>query len=169
MVFSLTFALSRQNRCITAENHAGHRVLASVLTVRSKGCQHCFENRKPFVERVAQSWLAVPELSGRNPLGTQSQAARSSVRAANVVTQKAWRNGSKLIGQRNYRSGFRLMLQPHMLEVPLRWKKPQAKFVNSTSDLFHENAPVSYVRVTMPHLLLRSCLGAKRSRSIVCV
>jgi protein gp37 len=35
------------------------------------------------------------------------------------------------------------MLQPHMLEVPLRWKKPQAKFVNSTSDLFHENAPVS--------------------------
>lgn len=43
------------------------------------------------------------------------------------------------MGQRNYKNGFELTLQPHMLALPLRWKKPQTIFVNSMSDLFHEN------------------------------
>ncbi len=50
------------------------------------------------------------------------------------------------MGQDNYRNGFRLTLQPHMLELPLRWKKPQTIFVNSMSDLFHEDVPVAYIR-----------------------
>jgi len=50
------------------------------------------------------------------------------------------------MGQENYRNGFRLTLQPHMLDVPLRWKKPQTIFVNSMSDLFHEDVPVNYIR-----------------------
>jgi protein gp37 len=32
-----------------------------------------------------------------------------------------------------------------MLELPLTWKKPQMIFVNSMSDLFHEDAPVDFV------------------------
>ena len=49
------------------------------------------------------------------------------------------------MGQANYRDGFRLTLQPHMLELPLRWKKPQTIFVNSMSDLFHKDIPLDYV------------------------
>lgn len=49
------------------------------------------------------------------------------------------------MGQSNYRNGFALTLQPHMLELPLRWKKPQTIFVNSMSDLFHESIPVTYI------------------------
>jgi protein gp37 len=49
------------------------------------------------------------------------------------------------MGQENYRNGFRLTLQPHMLDAPLRWKKPQAIFVNSMSDLFHLHVPVDYI------------------------
>lgn len=49
------------------------------------------------------------------------------------------------MGQRNYRNGFLLTLQPHMLELPLSWKRPQIIFVNSMSDLFHEKIPESYV------------------------
>lgn len=49
------------------------------------------------------------------------------------------------MGQANYRDGFALTLQPHMLELPLRWKKPQAIFVNSMSDLFHIGVPVEYI------------------------
>jgi protein gp37 len=49
------------------------------------------------------------------------------------------------MGQLNYRNGFRLTLQPHMLEAPLRWKRPQTIFVNSMSDLFHRNIPVDYI------------------------
>ena len=50
------------------------------------------------------------------------------------------------MGQRNYRNGFALTLQPHMLDLPLRWKKPQTIFVNSMSDLFHDEVPLSYIR-----------------------
>lgn len=49
------------------------------------------------------------------------------------------------MGQRNYRDGFKLTLQPHMLELPLRWKKPQMVFVNSMSDLLHKDVPLDYI------------------------
>lgn len=50
------------------------------------------------------------------------------------------------MGQANYANGFHVTLQPHMVELPLRWKKPQGVFVNSMSDLFHEDVPLSYVK-----------------------
>lgn len=50
------------------------------------------------------------------------------------------------MGQQNYRNGFDLTLQPHMLGIPLRWKKPQTIFVNSMSDLFHKDVPLEYIQ-----------------------
>jgi protein gp37 len=50
------------------------------------------------------------------------------------------------MGQRNYRNGFALTLQPQMLDLPLRWKRPQTIFVNSMSDLFHEDVPLAYIQ-----------------------
>lgn len=50
------------------------------------------------------------------------------------------------MGQSNYKNGFALTLQPQMLELPLHWKKPQTIFVNSMSDLFHQDVPLDYVR-----------------------
>ncbi len=50
------------------------------------------------------------------------------------------------MGQANYANGFKLTMQPHMLELPLRWKKPQTIFVNSMSDLFHRDVPLAYIR-----------------------
>jgi protein gp37 len=49
------------------------------------------------------------------------------------------------MGQSNYRNGFGLTLQPQMLELPLTWKRPQTIFVNSMSDLFHDDVPLAYV------------------------
>ena len=43
------------------------------------------------------------------------------------------------MGQPNYANGFKLTLHENFLEWPLRWKKPQMIFVNSVSDLFHED------------------------------
>lgn len=51
----------------------------------------------------------------------------------------------KAMGQANYENGFELTLHEHMLERPLQWKRPQTIFVNSMSDLFHEDVPFSYV------------------------
>ena len=50
------------------------------------------------------------------------------------------------VGQERYRNGFRLTLQPDILGLPLRWKKPQAIFVNSMSDLFHEDVPLAFIQ-----------------------
>ena len=52
----------------------------------------------------------------------------------------------KAMGQENYKRGFKLTLQPHMLERPLGWKTPQTIFVNSMSDLFHKDVPLEYIQ-----------------------
>lgn len=49
------------------------------------------------------------------------------------------------MGQANYARGFEVALHEDMLELPLRWKKPQTIFVNSMSDLFHEKVPQDFI------------------------
>ncbi len=51
----------------------------------------------------------------------------------------------KAMGQSNYRNGFKVTCHPHVLELPFRWKKPRTIFVNSMSDLFHEDVPPSFI------------------------
>ena len=50
------------------------------------------------------------------------------------------------MGQANYVNGFKLTLHERVLEKPLSWKKPQMIFVNSMSDLFHEEVPISFIK-----------------------
>lgn len=50
------------------------------------------------------------------------------------------------MGQPNYVNGFKLKTHDHVLDYPLRWKKPQMIFVNSMSDLFHEDVPESFIQ-----------------------
>ncbi|HEX9656276.1 MAG TPA: phage Gp37/Gp68 family protein [Bacteroidota bacterium] len=45
-----------------------------------------------------------------------------------------------------YEQGFDLKLWPERLEMPLRWKEPKMIFVNSMSDLFHEDVPNEYIQ-----------------------
>jgi protein gp37 len=49
------------------------------------------------------------------------------------------------MGVAKYRNGFKVTLHPDVLEAPLKWKKPQVIFVNSMSDLFHEEIPFKFV------------------------
>jgi len=49
------------------------------------------------------------------------------------------------MGNPRYTNGFRVTLHPDLLEVPLRWKQPRIIFVNSMSDLFHEQIPLEYI------------------------
>lgn len=51
----------------------------------------------------------------------------------------------KAMGQPNYRNGFRATVHPHVLEVPLRWKRSRTIFVNSMSDLFHKSIPLDFI------------------------
>ncbi len=50
------------------------------------------------------------------------------------------------MGQVNYRNGFELACHEHVLELPLKWKKPQKVFVNSMSDLFHRKVSKTFIK-----------------------
>jgi protein gp37 len=50
------------------------------------------------------------------------------------------------MGLIKYRNGFGLTLHPDTLDIPYTWKKPGIVFVNSMSDLFHENISFSFIK-----------------------
>jgi protein gp37 len=49
------------------------------------------------------------------------------------------------MGQPNYANGFTVTLHEGALERPLAWKKPQTVFVNSMSDLFHDDVDADFI------------------------
>ncbi|MDH5612326.1 MAG: phage Gp37/Gp68 family protein [Gammaproteobacteria bacterium] len=51
----------------------------------------------------------------------------------------------KAMGANGYQNGFELSLLPDRLTQPIKRKKPTTYFVNSMSDLFHENVPFSFI------------------------
>ena len=44
-----------------------------------------------------------------------------------------------------YEQGFDLKLWPDRLGLPLKWRRPRLVFVNSMSDLFHEDVPDAFI------------------------
>ena len=44
-----------------------------------------------------------------------------------------------------FEQGFDIRLVPEKLEQPLRWRSPRRIFVNSMSDLFHDQVPTEYI------------------------
>jgi protein gp37 len=50
------------------------------------------------------------------------------------------------MGQDNYKNGFQVTCHDKVLEYPLKWKKSQTIFVNSMSDLFHEDLSVDFIK-----------------------
>lgn len=45
-----------------------------------------------------------------------------------------------------YEQGFDLRIWKERLKIPFTWKKPRTIFVNSMSDLFHEEVPFSFIK-----------------------
>lgn len=50
------------------------------------------------------------------------------------------------MGMEKYENGFKLTLHPDALSIPYFWSTPQKIFVNSMSDLFHEDIPLDFVQ-----------------------
>jgi protein gp37 len=88
----------------------------------SAGCKHCYAER--MAHRLASIALAARE-QGANP-----------GRAANylhvVNARGRWNN--------------RVYLDYAAIEDPLGWRGPRTIFVNSMSDLFHEEVPFEFIR-----------------------
>lgn len=91
-----------------------------------------------------------------NPIGGCSRVSEecrncyAEVMAARFSDPGQWGHGLarrvKLRdGTTDHRWTGKLVLHEHKLDQPLRWKKPRRIFVNSTSDLFHENVPDEWI------------------------
>ncbi len=50
------------------------------------------------------------------------------------------------MGQPRYRNGFEITAHEEMLDRPLTWRRPHLIFVNSMSDLFHEDLPLAFIQ-----------------------
>lgn len=75
------------------------------------------------------------------------------------------------MGVDKYRNGFDLTLHEDVIDQPLTWKKPQVIFVNSMSDLFHEDIPFEFLQrvfrtMKQAHWHVFQCL-TKRSRNLL--
>lgn len=88
---------------------------------------------KSKIEWTEETWNPVSGCSKISPGCLNCYAERMAYRL-------------KAIGVENYRNGFKLTCHPHTLLAPLSWKKSRMIFVNSMSDLFHEELPTSYIK-----------------------
>ena len=50
------------------------------------------------------------------------------------------------MGQEKYKDAFEVRTHPDSLNDPYSWKKPKIVFVNSMSDLFHTEVPLSFIQ-----------------------
>lgn len=49
------------------------------------------------------------------------------------------------MGNPRYTRGFEVVLHEDLIEQPLGWRKPRKVFVNSMSDIFHEDVPFEFI------------------------
>ena len=89
--------------------------------------------RRSGIEWTQNTWNPVTGCSKTSPGCLHCYAERMARRL-------------QAMGQPNYAQGFQPTLHPHMLDLPLRWKTPSVIFVNSMSDLFHEQIPSGFIQ-----------------------
>ncbi|CAD6879954.1 Bacteriophage protein gp37 [Methylomonas albis] len=87
---------------------------------------------KSQIEWTEQTWNPTTGCTKTSP---GCKHCYAEVMAARLHAMKA----------RGYENGFQLTLMPERLSQPLKRKKPTVYFVNSMSDLFHEDIPDSYL------------------------
>jgi protein gp37 len=94
----------------------------------SSGCTRCYA--ETVAARFSGPGLAYEGL------------ARWHVRGGPIAAEdtKLWAPG-----EREARWTGKIRLVPEALDEPLRWRKPQRIFVNSMSDLFHEEVPDEFI------------------------
>jgi len=89
---------------------------------------------------VARSSIGLTDLTW-NPV---PGCTKTSAGCKNCYAERMARR-LRAMGQPNYRNGFRVTLHPHVVNKPLELKKPRIIFVNSMSDLFHEQIPETFI------------------------
>ena len=90
---------------------------------------------------MAQSKIEWTEMTWNPTSGCNKVSAGCKFCYAEVMS-----NRLHAMGLEKYRNNFLLTLHEDVLSVPYSWRKPKLVFVNSMSDLFHEEIPLVYIQ-----------------------
>jgi protein gp37 len=90
---------------------------------------------------MAQSSIEWTEMTWNPTTGCNKISAGCKFCYAEIMSKRL-----KAIGQEKYKNGFELTIHEDALLVPYTWKSPKVVFVNSMSDLFHKDIPLSFIQ-----------------------
>ena len=90
---------------------------------------------------MAQSSIEWTELTWNPVTGCSKVSQGCKFCYAEVMARRL-----KAMGLEKYRNGFNVTIHPKTLDEPYNWKKSRVVFVNSMSDLFHEEVPVEFIQ-----------------------
>lgn len=90
---------------------------------------------------MAQSSIEWTEMTWNPTTGCDKISAGCKYCYAEVMARRL-----QAMGIDKYKDGFELRLHEDALHIPYEWKKPKVVFVNSMSDLFHKDVPLSFIQ-----------------------
>lgn len=90
---------------------------------------------------MSKSSIEWTEMTWNPTTGCDKISAGCKFCYAEIMTRRL-----KGMGQEKYKHGFKLQLHQPSVDLPYTWKRPQVVFVNSMSDLFHRDVPLSFVK-----------------------
>ena len=90
---------------------------------------------------MAESRIELTEMTWNPTTGCNKISAGCKYCYAEVMARRL-----QAMGVEKYKDGFQLRLHEDALLIPYSWKSPKIVFVNSMSDLFHENVPLSFIQ-----------------------
>lgn len=90
---------------------------------------------------MAQSSIEWTELTWNPTTGCTKISQGCKFCYAEVMTRRL-----KAMGIEKYKDGFKVRTHPETLRIPYTWKSSKVVFVNSMSDLFHEDIPLNFIK-----------------------
>lgn len=90
---------------------------------------------------MAQSSIEWTEMTWNPTTGCNKISAGCKYCYAEVMARRL-----QAMGIEKYQNGFDLALHENALNIPYTWKSSKVVFVNSMSDLFHKDIPLSFIQ-----------------------
>lgn len=90
---------------------------------------------------MAQSSIEWTEMTWNPTTGCNKISAGCKHCYAEVMSRRL-----QAMGVDKYKDGFKLKLHEDALIIPYSWKSPKIVFVNSMSDMFHKDVPLSFIQ-----------------------
>ena len=90
---------------------------------------------------MAQSSIEWTEMTWNPTTGCNKVSAGCKFCYAEVMSKRL-----EAMGVEKYKNGFQLSIHEDALQIPFTWKSPKVVFVNSMSDLFHDDVPLDFIK-----------------------